>query len=220
MRCSIVVHTRRKMQSRPTTSRRTAGRLDVHAVPGAVQNGVLGRTMRVVEAQGFGGPEVLRLGERLAPRPAAGEVRIDVVAAGVNRPDVMQREGRYPPPAGASDVLGLEVAGRVVELGPDDEEGAPRSASGRLWRVGDQVMALVAGGGYAEAVAAPGVQCLPVPPGMSFVEAASIPETFFTVWTNVFERGRLQGGEWCWPTAGPAASARPPFSWRRLATPR
>jgi putative PIG3 family NAD(P)H quinone oxidoreductase len=121
-----------------------------------------------------------------------GEVLIDVAAAGVNRPDLMQRQGLYPPPKGASDLPGLEVSGRIAALGP----GPPRSAAGRVWRVGDDVCALVAGGGYAERCVAPGVQCLPVPRGVALVNAAAIPETYFTVWTNVFDRGRLQPGEW------------------------
>jgi len=119
-------------------------------------------------------------------------VLIDVVAAGVNRPDLLQRKGQYPPPPGGSDLPGLEVAGRIAALGQDE----PRSASGRAWQVGDEVCALLAGGGYAERAAVPGVQCLPVPRGLSLVEAAGIPETYFTVWTNVFERGRLAPGEW------------------------
>jgi putative PIG3 family NAD(P)H quinone oxidoreductase len=108
----------------------------------------------------------------------------------------MQREGRYPPPAGTTDIPGLEVAGRILALGPADAAGRPRSASGRPWNVGDEVLSLVSGGGYADACAAPGVQCLPVPAGVTPVEAAAMPETFFTVWTNVFERGRLAAGEW------------------------
>jgi NADPH:quinone reductase len=114
----------------------------------------------------------------------------------VNRPDLMQREGRYPPPKGITDIPGLEVAGRIAALGSADEHGAPQSAGGRVWRIGDEVCALVAGGGYAERCVAPGVQCLPVPGGATLVEAAAVPEAFFTVWTNVFERGRLTAGEW------------------------
>jgi len=136
------------------------------------------------------------LTERPDPVPGPGEVLIDVVAAGVNRPDLMQREGRYPPPKGVTDIPGLEIAGRIGVLGPDDEQGPPQSASGRVWTIGDEVCALVAGGGYAERCAAPGVQCLPVPRGLSFGDAAAISETYFTVWTNVFERGRLAAGEW------------------------
>ncbi|HXT71161.1 MAG TPA: NAD(P)H-quinone oxidoreductase [Vicinamibacterales bacterium] len=152
--------------------------------------------MKCVEIAEFGGPEVLRLVDRPEPAPGPGQVLIDVVAAGVNRPDLMQREGKYPPPKGASDLPGLEVAGRIAALGPADEGGTPRSASGRIWRVGDEVCALVSGGGYAQRCVAPGVQCLPLPHGLSIVEAAAVPETYFTVWTNVFERGRLASGEW------------------------
>ncbi len=148
--------------------------------------------MRAVEISSPGGPEVLRLVERPDPVPAAGEVLIGVAAAGVNRPDLMQREGRYPPPRGSSDLPGLEVAGTILALGP----GEPRSASGRAWKIGDEVCALIAGGGYAEQAVAPGVQCLPVPRGMPLADAAAIPETYFTVWTNVFDRGRLAAGEW------------------------
>ena len=128
----------------------------------------------------------LQVVERPTPQPAAGEVRVAVHAAGVNRPDVLQRKGIYPPPPGVTDVLGLEVAGVIDALG----EGVTR------WQVGDAVCALVAGGGYAEACVVPETQCLPVPRGWSFVEAAGLPETAFTVWSNVFDRGRLQPGEW------------------------
>jgi len=152
--------------------------------------------MRAIEISHFGGPDVLTLVDRPDPVPGPGEVLIDVAAAGVNRPDLMQREGRYPPPKGTSDLPGLEVAGRIAALGPPDESGAPSSASGRAWKLGDEVCALVAGGGYAERCVAPGVQCLPIPRGMSLETAAAIPETYFTVWTNVFERGRLASGEW------------------------
>jgi len=141
--------------------------------------------MKCVEISEPGGPDVLRMVERPDPVPGPGEVLIDVQAAGVNRPDAMQRAGQYPPPKGASDIPGLEVAGRVIGLGP----GATR------WREGDTVMALVAGGGYASRAVAPDAQCLPIPAGLSIVEAAAVPETFFTVWTNVFDRGRLQPGE-------------------------
>lgn len=141
--------------------------------------------MRVIEISSFGPPDVLRLAERPDPVAAAGEVLIDVAAAGVNRPDLRQRMGKYPPPPGASDIPGLEVAGTVAAAG----------AAVTGWREGDSVCALVAGGGYAERVAVPQEQCLPVPAGLSLIEAAAIPETFFTVWTNVFDRGRLQAGE-------------------------
>lgn len=142
-------------------------------------------TMRFVTTHGPGGPEVLAIDHGPAPRPGPGEVLIRVAAAGVNRPDVLQREGRYPPPPGASAVLGLEVAGTIAELGPDVTH----------WAVGDPVCALLAGGGYAEFAIAPAAQCLPVPEGLTLIEAAAIPETFFTVWANVFQRGRLQAGE-------------------------
>ncbi len=122
---------------------------------------------------------------RAEARPQSGEVRIRIAAAGVNRPDVQQRKGQYPPPPGASPVLGLEVSGEIEEIGPD----VPR------WKVGDQVCALVNGGGYAEFCTVPAVQCLPIPPDLSFIEAAAIPENYFTVWTNVFDRGRLKAGE-------------------------
>jgi NADPH2:quinone reductase len=141
--------------------------------------------MRAVEISKPGPPEVLKPVERPDPSPGVGEVRIRVAAAGVNRPDVLQRRGAYPPPAGASDLPGLEVAGIVEALGSGVTE----------WRIGDRVCALLAGGGYATMCTAPAVQCLPIPRGMDFVTAAAIPETFFTVWTNVFDRGRLRTGE-------------------------
>ena len=141
--------------------------------------------MICVEISSPGPPEVLRPIDRPDPSPAAGEVLIRVAAAGVNRPDVMQRQGHYPPPPGASDIPGLEVAGTIESVG----EGAGN------WRVGDAVCALVAGGGYATKCVAPAVQCLPVPASLDFVSAAAIPETFFTVWTNVFERAGLKAGE-------------------------
>ena len=141
--------------------------------------------MRAIEISTPGGPEVLRPGPRPVPAPVAGEVLIEVAVAGVNRPDVLQRKGGYAPPPGASDIPGLEVAGTVVALGPQ--------TSG--WKVGDEVCALVTGGGYAEYVAAPAVQCLPIPKGLTLEQAASLPETFFTVWVNVFERGGLKGDE-------------------------
>jgi len=141
--------------------------------------------MYCVEIAHPGGPDVLHLTERPDPEPARGEVLIQVEAAGVNRPDVMQRRGLYPPPPGASDIPGLEVAGTVVRLG----EGVTQ------WRKGDAVCALVAGGGYASLCVAPAPQCLPMPTGLDAVTAAAIPETFFTVWTNVFDRGRLRAGE-------------------------
>ncbi len=142
-------------------------------------------TMSAVEIDSPGGPEVLKPVRRPLPAPAAGEVLIEVAAAGVNRPDCLQRRGAYPPPPGASDIPGLEVAGTVVDLGPGTHGLA----------VGDRVCALVAGGGYAAYCTAPAVQCLPVPAGLSVEEAAALPETFFTVWSNVFERGALRPGE-------------------------
>lgn len=144
--------------------------------------------MRAVEITSFGPPDVLRLGERPQPVASAGEVLIRVSASGINRPDVVQRKGHYAPPPGASDLPGLEVAG-VVQGG--DAQAMERAGL----RVGDHVCALVAGGGYAEWCLAPAQQCLPVPQGLSDIEAASLPETFFTVWSNVFDRGRLQPGE-------------------------
>jgi NADPH2:quinone reductase len=144
--------------------------------------------MKAVEITSYGAPEVLRLGERPDPVPAAGELLIRVAASGINRPDVFQRTGNYPVPPGASDIPGLEVAGEVV--GGDAKELAKAGL-----KLGDRVCALVAGGGYAELCTAPIAQCLPYPKGLSDVEAASLPETFFTVWSNVFDRGRLQKGE-------------------------
>ena len=127
---------------------------------------------------------------------APGEVLIDVVAAGVNRPDLMQRQGHYPPPPGVTDIPGLEISGHIAAVGPPGDLGPPQSAGGRVWRVGDSVCALVAGGGYAEQCAAPAEQCLPIPDGVDFDTAAALPETYFTVWTNIFQRGRLAAGEW------------------------
>ncbi len=144
--------------------------------------------MHAVEITSFGAPEVLRLGERPVPAPGAGELLIRVAASGINRPDVLQRMGHYAPPPGTSDLPGLEVAG-VVESG----DAAAMADAGL--QVGDRVCALVAGGGYAQWCVAPVAQCLPIPQGLSDVEAASLPETFFTVWSNVFDRGRLQAGE-------------------------
>jgi putative PIG3 family NAD(P)H quinone oxidoreductase len=152
--------------------------------------------MRAIEISTPGAPDVLRLVDRRDPTPGPGEVLIDVAAAGVNRPDLMQREGHYPPPKDASDLPGLEVAGRIAALGGSSDLGPPQSANGRLWAVGDDVCALVSGGGYADRTTAPGVQCLPVPAGLTLIQAAALPETFFTVWTNVFDRGRLAAGEW------------------------
>lgn len=144
--------------------------------------------MKVVECNGFGKPDVLQIGERDQPLAGAGEVLIRVSASGVNRPDVLQRKGLYPPPPGAPDTLGLEVAGTIMS----GDEAAMRAA--RL-HVGDRVCALLSGGGYAEFCVAPAAQCLPVPKGWTDVEAASLPETLFTVWSNLVDRGRMQAGE-------------------------
>jgi len=144
--------------------------------------------MKAIAITQPGGPEVLQLIERPDPQVGAGECLIAVEAYGINRPDVLQRKGAYPPPAGASDLPGLEVAGRIVA-----GDGQALAAAGLA--IGDAVCALVAGGGYAELCVAPVGQCLPVPAGWSMVEAASLPETFFTVWSNVFERAHLQRGE-------------------------
>jgi NADPH:quinone reductase len=141
--------------------------------------------MTVVATRQFGGPEVLTPESRPVPKPAAGEILVKVSAAGVNRPDVMQRMGLYPPPPGATDIPGLEIAGEVVACG----DGVTR------WKVGDPVMALVVGGGYAEYCLAYESHALPIPSNLSPVDAAAVPETFFTVWYNVFERGRLAAGE-------------------------
>jgi NADPH2:quinone reductase len=142
-------------------------------------------TMTAIEITSPGGPEVLKPGTRPMPEPKAGEVLIEVAAAGINRPDVFQRKGHYDPPPGAPDTPGLEVAGRIVKVASDVT----------AFKVGDEVCALVAGGGYAEFCTAPALQCLPVPAGLSMIEAAALPETFFTVWSNVFDRGGLQAGE-------------------------
>ncbi|GMQ96240.1 MAG: NAD(P)H-quinone oxidoreductase [Gammaproteobacteria bacterium] len=143
------------------------------------------KTMRAIEIAEAGGPEVLRVREFPVPKPGDGEVLIKVSAAGVNRPDVMQRQGLYPPPPGAPDIPGLEVAGTVVALGA--------KTSGV--QEGDAVCALVIGGGYAEYCVTPASHCLPIPENLSAVQAGAIPEAFFTVWTNIFDRGRLAGGE-------------------------
>lgn len=143
------------------------------------------KTMRAVEITEPGGPDVLQMTSRPRPEPAAGEVVIEVAFAGVNRPDALQRAGLYAPPPTASDLPGLEAAGKIVALGAGVTE----------WAVGDQVCALLPGGGYAEYVATPAAHCLPVPKGMGLKDAACLPETFFTVWSNVFMRGGLQAGE-------------------------
>ena len=144
--------------------------------------------MKAIEITSFGSPEVLRLTERSMPIAGAGELLIRVAASGINRPDILQRKGSYPAPAGASDLPGLEVAGVI-------EQGAISELAAAGFKVGDRVCALVTGGGYAEYCVAPIAQCLPVPSGLSDIEAASLPETFFTVWSNVFDRGGLKAGE-------------------------
>jgi putative PIG3 family NAD(P)H quinone oxidoreductase len=150
-----------------------------------LERGAVPETMRAVEIAKPGPPDALQLTTRPVPRPRAGEVLIRVTAAGVNRPDVVQRMGLYPPPPGTTDIPGLEVSGEIVQAGADVEAS----------RVGDQVCALVAGGGYAEYVAAPLVQCLPIPSGVTLEDAAALPETFFTVYFNIFQRAELQSGE-------------------------
>lgn len=142
-------------------------------------------TMRAIEIKTPGGPEQLQLAERPTPEPKAHEVLVAVAAAGVNRPDVVQRQGQYAPPPGASDIPGLEIAGTVVAVGQEVT----------AWKIGDKVCALVPGGGYAEYAVADTGSCLPLPGDFSFVEAAAMPETFFTVWHNVFQRGGLKAGE-------------------------
>jgi len=146
---------------------------------------MLPQDMTAIEITQPGGPEVLKPGRRPVPQPEGGEVLIKVAAAGVNRPDLMQRAGMYPPPPGAPDIPGLEVAGEIVALGT----GVPR------WKIGDKVTALVAGGGYAEYCTAPAVQCLPIPAGLSLEEAAALPENWFTVWSNIGDRGGLSASE-------------------------
>ena len=143
------------------------------------------QTMTAVEIREPGPPQVLRAVQRPVPQPGPGEVLIRIAAAGINRPDVLQRKGIYPPPPGITDIPGLELAGEVVLLGEGVHEPA----------LGAHVCALVAGGGYAQYVSAPAVQCLPVPPSLTLEQAAVLPETFFTVWLNVFERARLRKGE-------------------------
>ena len=144
-----------------------------------------GRLMRYVQIEKPGGPEVLHVSHGEAPVPKTHEVLIEVYAAGINRPDVMQRQGVYPAPAGASEIPGLEVSGKIIKCG----EGTTR------WKIGDSVCALLTGGGYADFAVASDELCLPIPRGFSFEEAAALPETFFTVWTNLFEDGALQKEE-------------------------
>lgn len=147
--------------------------------------GAVPETMTAIEIATPGGPEMLRMTQRPTPKPGPGEVLIKVEAAGVNRPDVVQRQGNYPPPPGVTDIPGLEVAGSVIAVG----------AQPNGIKEGDKVCALLAGGGYAEYAAAPAAQCLKLPRGVSMLEAAAIPETYFTVWDNLFTRGRLAKGE-------------------------
>ena len=144
------------------------------------------QTMTAVAISTPGGPEVLKPAEIPTPKVGAGQVLVKVAAAGVNRPDVQQRIGAYPPPPGHSTLPGLEIAGEVVEAGPDVTR----------WRAGDKVCALVNGGGYAQYCIAEETAALPIPPGLDMIQAGAVPETFFTVWNNVFERGKLQSGEW------------------------
>ena len=146
---------------------------------------MLPATMKFVQVRTPGPAENMEIAEGPLPRPADGEVLIRVAAAGINRADVMQRQGSYPPPPGASPILGLEVAGTIAECGRGCEP----------WQVGDAVCALVAGGGYAEYCVAPAVLCLPIPGGLSMTDAGAVPEAFFTVWANIFQRGRLAAGE-------------------------
>ena len=141
--------------------------------------------MKVIEISEYGDADVLKLTDRPIPEPASGEVLIRVAAAGLNRADVMQRNGHYPPPPGASDLLGLEVSGTVAATAPDVHDLS----------VGDEVCALLAGGGYAQYCTAPASSCLPIPKSLNLVESAAVPETFFTVWTNIFMRGKLKKGE-------------------------
>ncbi len=150
---------------------------------------ISGPTMRAIEIAQPGGPEVLREVVRARPVAGAGEALVRVTASGVNRPDVLQRKGHYPVPPGASDIPGLELAGEIVD-------GDAAALGARGFAIGDRVCALVAGGGYAEYCAVPVGQMLPVPAGFSDIEAAALPENFFTVWSNVFDRGRLVAGEW------------------------
>lgn len=159
------------------------------------------RTMTAIEISEPGGPEVLRPATLPVPHPGAGDLLVKVAAAGVNRPDILQRLGGYPPPPGAPDTPGLEIAGTVVAMGAKAPETAQDAGQDRGqdtvqdWRIGDTLCALVAGGGYAEYCLVPAPQALPVPAGLDMIAAAALPETFFTVWTNLFERGGLRPGE-------------------------
>jgi NADPH:quinone reductase-like Zn-dependent oxidoreductase len=142
--------------------------------------------MRAIELTGFGGTEVLKMGEAEIPKPGNGKVLIRVAAAGVNRADLLQRQGHYPPPSGASEILGLEVAGEIVVLG---------TGAGERWRIGDKVCALLPGGGYAEYCVAHGGCCLPVPQSLDLTAAAALPEAAFTVWANLFDPRRIHSGD-------------------------
>ncbi len=141
--------------------------------------------MQIITIKSFGAPDVLEVGDSPIPAPKFGEVLIHVHAAGINRPDILQRQGLYPAPADASPILGLDVAGEITALGENVTD----------WKIGDKVCALVNGGGYAEYAVAPAAQCLPIPDNFSFVQAAALPETFFTVWHNLFQRAQLKAGE-------------------------
>ncbi len=143
-------------------------------------------SMTAIEIARPGGPEVLVPATRPVPAPGADEVLVRVAAAGINRPDLLQRQGNYPPPKGASDIPGLEIAGEITAVGTAVSD----------WKIGDTVCALVAGGGYAEYCAVPAGQCLPIPQGLGMVEAASLPEAFFTVWANIVDRAAIKSGEW------------------------
>jgi NADPH2:quinone reductase len=166
-------------------SPRTDAGWEVTPDEGASVADVAPAAMRYVAMGEPGGPETLRIASGHVPRPGPQDVLVRVAAAGINRPDLLQRQGRYAPPPGASPILGLEIAGTVVAAG---------ERAGR-WRIGDRVCALLAGGGYAEYSVAPAVQCLPIPWSLTLIEAAGIPETYFTVWTNLFQRVRLTAGE-------------------------
>ncbi len=162
--------------------------------------------MRIVDVPQFGGPEVLTVAERPAPEPGQGEVLIKVAAAGINRADLLQRQGHYPPPPGASPVLGMEVSGHIAEIGPGADS---------RWKVGDAICALIPGGGYAEYCEASAGCCLPVPKNVSVTDAAALPEAVFTVW-QISSRTRIcMQAIASWYTAAPAALAQPRFRWQK-----
>ena len=175
-------------------------------------------TMRAIDPAAPGGPDMLAVVERPVPVPGPGEVLIRVHAAGVNRPDVLQRRGHYPPPAGAPSILGLEAAGEVVALGEDvaGMAGMAGVAGVAGMAIGDAVTALVAGGAYADYVVAPAGQCLPVPPGMRFAEAATLPETWFTVWANLHDLAAAQPGEWLLVHGGTSGIGTTAIDYARL----